>query len=115
MDRKRITALLLAGALLGTASRVLAEKKGAPDPKAILAAMSKYAEPGDAHKLLKSMEGAWATTAKVWLAPDGPPDTATGRAEFWPHHGDRFVIEEFNGSLLGRPVTLHLIFGYDNA
>jgi hypothetical protein len=57
----------------------------------------------------------WDTAATVWLAAGGAADTAKGRAEFWSNHGDRFLIEEFNGALLGRPVTLHLIFGYDNA
>jgi hypothetical protein len=98
-------------ALLVSATSALA----APDNKAMLAAMSKYSEPGAPHQVLKSLEGTWDTAAKVWLAPGGTPDTANGRAEFWSNHGDRFLIEEYSGAMLGRPVTIHLVFGYDNA
>jgi hypothetical protein len=91
------------------------EKKPAGDSKAVLAAMSKYSEPGAAHKVLKSLEGVWDTSATVWLAAGGAGETAKGRAEFWANHGDRFMIEEFTGQLLGKPVTFHVILGYDNA
>jgi hypothetical protein len=111
------SALVVAGTL--AASFALAEEKSASeklDPK--MEEMMKKAEaagtPGAAHKALEPLVGEWTAEVKSWMAPDAPPTVskATAKAS-WAFNG-RFVREEFNGEMMGKPFHGMSLIGYDN-
>jgi hypothetical protein len=111
------TAVLAAATL--TASLVLAEDKSASqklDPQ--MEEMMKKAEaagtPGAAHKALEPLVGTWAAEVKCWMAPDAPPAVTKATAKTtWVMNG-RFLQEEFNGEVMGKPFRGMSLTGYDN-
>ena len=89
------------------------DKKAAPaQPDPMAAAMAKYTTPGPQHKMLQSMAGAWAVSAKFWMEPGKPPMEASGTCEYKPM-GDLWVTQEFHGTYMGKPFVGHGIDGYD--
>lgn len=112
------SALVLAG--LFTASAALAEDKAAHekmDP-AKMAEMMKKVEaagaPGAAHKALEPLVGEWTAEVKSWMSPEAPPMVSKGTAKAeWAMDG-RFVREEFNGEMMGKPFQGMSLTGYDN-
>ncbi len=108
-------ALITAGALATHCAS--AEDNPPPvDPK--MAEMMKKAEsagaPGAAHEALKSLVGDWNAEVKCWMAPDAPPTVTRASARSsWVMNG-RFIKEEFDGELMGRPFRGIGLTGYDN-
>lgn len=64
------------------------------------------------HKNLKSLEGNWKGTTRVWFEPgklgDESPCTGTMRSVL----GGRFLLHEYQGSLEGKPIEGIAIYGY---
>jgi hypothetical protein len=87
---------------------------GKPDEAAMMAAMAKQAEVTDNHKKLKALVGKWQTTSRMWSAPDQPPVETKGTAEKRLILGDRFVQEEYKGTVMGKPFSGQGLTGYDN-
>lgn len=131
MKRTTITTLVLTLAVGGLAvaapaAKKPADKKDAPaaapadakaggaDVNAIVAAMAKFAEPAENHARLKGMEGSFDTSLTVYLNGKAQP-AEKGYAELWLMLGGRFLAEDYKGSFLGKPVSSHILFGYDNA
>src|SRR2546423_14293165 len=75
-------------------------KKAADDmQKAQMDAWMKASTPGDAHKKLDGMVGAWNVTVKSWMAPGAPPMESTGSAVDSRGLGGRGVGAEVSGRL----------------
>ena len=72
------------------------------------------ATPGEAHKKLDAMAGSWNIQAKMWMGPDAPPMESKGTAEFKWVLGNRFLMEEMKGEMMGMPMTGIGYNGYDN-
>ena len=111
------TALLFTGLTVGTA---LSEDKGAlekMDPAKMAEAMKKVeaaGAPGPAHKALEPLIGEWNAEVKSWMAPDAPPTVSKGTSKAeWAMEG-RFVREEFQGEVMGKPFHGMSLSGYDN-
>jgi hypothetical protein len=102
-------AALLAGPALAKKKE---EKKAAPAPDPMAAAMAKYATPGPQHKILHDMVGTWTVAGKFWMDPSKPPTESTSTAEV-KALGDLWITEDIKGDFMGKPFMGHGIDGYD--
>jgi hypothetical protein len=82
--------------------------------EAEMEAYQKLAMPGAPHRVLASMAGSWTTTIKSWMEPGKPPMESAGTSEQKMILGGRYLHQEFNGDMIGRPFTGIGITGYDN-
>jgi len=91
-----------------------------PDPKKeaeqkkMMEAWQKYSTPGAEHQKLKSFAGHWEATVKMWFDPAGPVEEVPGKAEMKTILGDRFLQQEFTGTMMGQPFNGIGVTGYDN-
>ena len=70
--------------------------------------------PGPGHKALEHFVGNWKAEVKCWMEPDGPPHVSQGTAKgSWIMKG-RFLQEDFEGEMMGKPFQGRSILGYDN-
>src|SRR5690349_1938005 len=63
---------------------------------AMMAAMEKFATPGENHKRLTQLAGSWNATIKSWFGP-GQPKESTGTSEVKAILGDRYIMEDYSG------------------
>ena len=112
------SALIISGIL--NASLALAQEKNASqklDPK--MEEMMKKAEaagtPGAEHKALEPLVGDWTAEVKCWMAPDAPPMESKATAKASWAMKKRFVREEFDGEMMGKPFRGMSLIGYDNS
>jgi uncharacterized protein DUF1579 len=70
--------------------------------------------PGPGHKALEQLVGNWKAEVKCWMEPGGPPNVshATAQAK-WTMNG-RFLEEDFQGEMMGKPFRGRSLIGYDN-
>jgi hypothetical protein len=70
--------------------------------------------PGEQHKRLADLVGQWDTETRMAMGPGGLGNPEKGTAEFkWLIEG-RWLMQESNGSMMGRPVKVYALTGYDN-
>ena len=103
--------------LVVSASLVVAKEKKQEkqmDPQAMMEMWKKLGTPGEPHKLFASLAGSWTTQTKEWMEPDKPPAESTGTAEMKMLLDGRFLYQEYNGQMMGRPFTGIGIDAYDN-
>lgn len=84
------------------------------DPQAMMEAYEKMATPGEPHKQFASLVGSWSTESKEWMEPGKPPTESAGTAEMKMLLDGRFLQQEFNGNMMGKPYNGVGITGYDN-
>jgi hypothetical protein len=70
--------------------------------------------PGAPHRVLEPLLGEWSTEIKIWMSPDAPPAVSHGTAKVLWDMGGRYVQEEFQGEMMGRPFSGVGLTGYDN-
>ena len=103
---------------LASAAAMGAEKKpakaGPPDEKAMMEAMAKAGTPGEAHKKLEPMVGTFDVKAKMWMDPSKPAEESSGKTESKWVLGNRFVQENYEGTMMGQPFSGMGYWGYDN-
>jgi len=107
---------LLAVALIAVTAVADDKKPSAPDEKAMMANMEKYATPGPAHKKLDPLVGEWTYQAKFWMAPGAPPMEMSGTSKAaWVLDG-RYIHDEIHGPAQNGmpPFEGHGVMGYDN-
>jgi len=90
-----------------------ADKAAAMDDKAMEAWM-KVATPGEGHKWLEPVVGAWDAKITMWMAPGAPPQETTGTSENKWVLGGRFVEQRYEGTFMGQPFSGVGYTGYDN-
>jgi len=72
----------------------------------------KMNQPGEHHEHLKPLVGSWKCTLRIW-APNQPPSEHSGTIERKAVLGGRYVQEEFNGTMEGKPFSGIGFMGYD--
>jgi len=82
------------------------------------AEMMKKAEaagtPGPAHKALDHFVGNWKAEVKCWMDPNSEPQVSQATAKgSWTMSG-RFLQEDFQGEMMGKPFRGLSLLGYDN-
>jgi hypothetical protein len=84
------------------------------DPQEMMKRMELAGTPGPAHKALEAIVGNWKAEVKCWMDPGGAPNVshATAKAK-WIMNG-RFIEEDFQGEMMGRPFHGRNLMGYDN-
>ncbi len=70
--------------------------------------------PGPAHKALEPLVGNWKAEVKCWHEPGGAPQVSQGTAKTNWVLGGRFLEEQFQGEMMGKPFTGRSLMGYDN-
>jgi hypothetical protein len=90
------------------------KQEGKMDMDTMMEVYQKLGTPGDAHKMLASMAGTWATKSKAWMDPDKPPMESEGSCEQKMLLGGRYLQQEFSGDMMGSPFSGIGIMGYDN-
>lgn len=83
------------------------------DPAA-MEAMKKAGTPGEAHSYLKPMVGKWKATVKHIPAPGAAVEETSGTAENTMVLGDRFLKQDFTGTMMNMPFNGMGMTGYDN-
>jgi hypothetical protein len=84
------------------------------DPQEMMAIYEKLAVPGEPHKLFASLAGSWTTKTKEWMEPQKPPIESTGSAEIKMLLGGRFLQQEINSQMMGKPFSGIWTIAYDN-
>ena len=102
-----------------TATRTRAEDKAASRPsdadtQEMMKKMEAAGTPGQGHKALETFVGNWKAEVKCWHEPGGSPQVSHGTSQAkWILNG-RFLEEEFQGEMMGRPFRGRTLMGYDN-
>jgi hypothetical protein len=114
----RILSLIFIGLcmlLVATNATTKEKKAGKPmDPQAMMELYTKLATPGEPHKLFATLAGSWTLKTKEWMEPGKPAVESTGSAEMKMLLDGRFLYQELNGSMMGKPFSGIGIDGYDN-
>jgi hypothetical protein len=76
--------------------------------------MEEAGRPGPGHKALEPLVGNWNAEVKCWHDPAGQATVSRGRAQVkWTLNG-RFLEEEFQGEMMGKPFRGCSLMGFDN-
>jgi hypothetical protein len=114
---KMCSAIAAAGLLAGFAQADDQKEKagaGAPDMQEMMKKMEQFATPGPEHKILASMAGQWEAEARCFMAgPEAPLTVSKGTCKSTMILGGRFLQEEFQGEMMGKPFAGMGLFGYD--
>lgn len=70
--------------------------------------------PGPAHKVLEALVGNWKAEVKCWMEQGSEPNVTQGTAKATMTLKGRFLEEEFQGEMMGKPFTGRTLMGYDN-
>jgi Protein of unknown function (DUF1579) len=71
-------------------------------------------KPGPEHKGLEHFVGNWKCDVKCWMDPNGAPNESHGTAKMtWIMNG-RFIQEDFQGEIMGKPFHGRSVLGYNN-
>ena len=84
------------------------------DEKAAMEAWIKASTPGDLHKQLAAMEGAWNATVRMWNAPGAPPEETAGTSWNKMILGGRWLEQRFESTMMGQKFDGVGYTGYDN-
>jgi hypothetical protein len=71
-------------------------------------------KPGPSHKLLASFVGDWDVTVTFWSNPEASGESSSGKSKISWILGDRFLQEQFSGTVGGGEYQGLGIMGYDN-
>jgi hypothetical protein len=66
-------------------------------------------------QFLAKRAGEWARVIRFVGQADGQSEPFSGSAKMSPIHGGRFLLEEYNDVVFGKPVTGTRLFGYNTA
>ncbi len=83
--------------------------------EAMWAKMAELATPGPAHAALTPLIGKWKADVEMWPGKDAPAQKSQGTSTNRWILGDRFVVYEFDGLVMGQPFSGMGILGYNNA
>jgi hypothetical protein len=108
-------ALLCIFAFTAVAQHDHSQKPAAPamDP-AMMEAMMKAGQPGDAHKKLDGLVGTWDTKVTFWMMPGMDPMMSAGSSTNQWVMGGRYLEQRYKGDMSGMPFEGVGYTGYDN-
>jgi hypothetical protein len=90
---------------------------GAPTPEQqaeMMKAWEAYAKPGPHHEKFAKMEGKWTVNMEDYSAGGDKPMTFQGESEFELILGGRYLVNEYEGSMMGQKFEGMGISAYDN-
>lgn len=102
--------MLGASLAVGTAL-VLASDQDAEHDAMVQAANAQPAKP---HEALMSMVGSYTTVTRFWGDADKDPAQSFGTATITQSLGQRFIIENSSGQMMGQPATGVRMIGFNN-
>jgi len=70
--------------------------------------------PGPGHKALQHYVGNWKCDVKCWTDPNGQPQQSHGTARIGWIMGGRYLEEDFQGEMMGRPFKGRSVTGFNN-
>jgi hypothetical protein len=88
--------------------------RSSADPSEMTKRVEAAGQPGPAHQALNALAGNWKAEVKCWHDPAGSPEITHGIAKANWKFGGRFLEEDFNGMMMGKPFTGATLLGYDN-
>ncbi len=106
---------VLASLLVPAFSAGFAQEAGTPpiDMAAMMAQAQKYTNPGPHHEQLKRWLGEWDAEVTLFMGGKATePTKGTSKSE-WLMEG-RWLKSDFEGSMMGMPMRIVSIMGYDN-
>lgn len=71
-------------------------------------------KPGPSHKLLSSFAGDWDVAVTFWSSPQASGETSSGKSRISWILGERFLQEQFTGTVGGEEYQGMGLMGYDN-
>ena len=93
-------------------------KAGAPQSDTDKQEMMRKAEaagaPGPGHKALEHYIGNWKCDVKCWMDPKGQPEQSQGTSKITWIMGGRYLQEDFQGQMMGRPFNGRVVMGHNN-
>jgi len=89
-------------------------EKGNAAKMAEMEAWMKAGTTGEHHAHLKPLVGSWKCATKWWQDPKESAQESTGTMERKMIMGDRFLQEEYKGTMMDMPFTGMGFCGYDN-
>ena len=101
------------GTATATRGRTDAPKAGG-DKQEMMKKAEQAGKPGPGHKHLEQFVGTWKCDVKCWMDPNGQPEQSQGTSRTSWIMGGRFLQEEFQGQMMGRPFNGRCILGFDN-
>ena len=115
--KRGIVTLSMIGALLGAFALGRAGAQEGTGDKGMddMAAWMELAKTGPEHAKLMKVVGNWACECKMWMQPGADPMLATGKAVFSSVLGDRFLKQDYEGTLMGQPDLGIGYTGFNNA
>lgn len=84
----------------------------APDPAALQAALEAMSRTGPEHAALRRLVGEWTVATRMIMGP-GAEERGTARATIAEILDGRWLRQDFQGTLQGKPFAGQLISGYD--
>ena len=113
--RLKLIALTSLCLVMSASFAVAKEKKHKHmDQQEMMEVYKQLGTPGEPHKQLASLEGAWTTQAKEWMEPGKPPMESTGTADFKMLLDGHYLHQDYHGSMMGQPYNGMGVTGYDN-
>ena len=102
-----------------TATRATARKGASKsakafDHEAMMAAWQKTMAPAEGHRRLEPIVGTFACRTTFWMAPGQEPMVSEGVSEHRWVLGNRFVEQNYRGTMMGGPFEGIGYTGYDN-
>jgi len=90
-------------------------KEQTPESQEMMKKWMQAITPGEAHKKLGAFVGSWDLNESIWMGgPSAPPTVTKGSAVIkWSLDG-RFIQQELDGEMMGKPMHGIGFTGYDN-
>ncbi len=82
--------------------------------EAMMAKAKEAGTPGAGHEVLKSLEGNWAVSSRMWMPGDKKPQVTSGTSTMTSIFGGRFIKQDFKGDWAGQAFEGLGFIGYDN-
>jgi hypothetical protein len=102
--------MLVALAVVAAAGAAMGQDMSPEKQQAMMKAMT----PGEHHKHLANMAGAFEYTSKMWMAPGTPPMESKGTSEAEMIMGGRYLQDVVAGDVMGMAFEGIGWTGYDN-
>ena len=73
-----------------------------------------YMTPGKQHQEMAASAGKWDVKSSFWMMPGGEPMVSSAKSTIETSMDNRYLIENFEGTMMGMPYQGMGLFGYDN-
>ncbi len=109
-----VLACLPAFAVGAQEAKSIAPAVPSADMQAQMAKAKELGAPGANHAVLKSIEGTWMVTSRMWMKPGDAPQESAGTSMMVWILGGRFLQQQFKSNWMGQSFEGIGYIGYDN-